>query len=187
MGAWKQSQVVWSLLQQPALRREWLRLLDRKGEAYPNFKWSERTTGGVEGYPEAGKPPQLQDLLEYFTPGQDDAAALVELAYELGHRASKDVSVSRARSQRSQGSPPVPEKDFSDAPPPVPPKDGHYGGAGRAMTSAAHPASDEIIPWDRLIATIPEDDLLPEQDPMGFMEPYVDWNMEGANDLNGFF
>ncbi|KAF2002608.1 hypothetical protein P154DRAFT_573809 [Amniculicola lignicola CBS 123094] len=81
---WKHSQVILSLLQQPLIRDEWMRLIRSKQEAKPRFGWSKHTTGRAEGYPYNDCAPQLQDLLEYFTPDQD-AQSIVELAYNRGH------------------------------------------------------------------------------------------------------
>lgn len=85
MANWKHAKVIYSLLQQPHIRTAWLRLLDEKQEIYPNFAWNQTDTGRAEGYPDSNRPPQLQDLLEFFTSGQS-ASALVQLAYEKGHR-----------------------------------------------------------------------------------------------------
>ncbi|KAF2018072.1 hypothetical protein BU24DRAFT_335351, partial [Aaosphaeria arxii CBS 175.79] len=85
MEKWKHSRVILSLLQQPYIWQEWMRLLDAKQETNPNFGWKKQKTGRAEGYPDSDRPPHLQDLLEFFEPGQD-AAPIVKLAYNLGHR-----------------------------------------------------------------------------------------------------
>jgi hypothetical protein len=84
MDHWTQSQVILSLLEQPLVWPEWNRILAIKEECNPSFSWSPEFTGRAEGYPDIDCAPQLQDLLEFFTPDQD-AATLARLAYEIGH------------------------------------------------------------------------------------------------------
>jgi hypothetical protein len=120
--------------------------------------------------------------LEYFTPGQD-AAALVALAYDMGHQTQapsgqhhghghrRNISASSSCSSSSL------DKELPPAPPPVPPKD--------AMI--AHPLPDEMfLPWENLISTIPEDTYLPNNDPMQFSDFYpTDLDMGMDIDLHG--
>lgn len=108
MRDWKHSKVINSLLQRPEILREFWRLLERdcslkgKQQTQRSFEWRAKTTGRKEGYPENKLEPQLQDLLEFFTPGQD-AAYIARLAFETG----------------------LCGKPSSDAPPPLP-KDDRY-------------------------------------------------------------
>ena len=88
MSSWKQTRTILSLLQQPCLKQAWNRLLENKGEANPSFGWSQRWAGRADGYPDSDHPPQLQDLLEFFTPDQHPES-LVEWAYEMGHQPRK--------------------------------------------------------------------------------------------------
>lgn len=99
---WKHSQVIYSLLQRPALQIEWIRLLSSKPEHMIQFAWNEHSTGRVEGYPESHPNPKLQDMLEYYTPNQN-AALLVRLAY--------DKMVKQTALPKISAAPPVPQKD----------------------------------------------------------------------------
>jgi hypothetical protein len=98
MADWNHSAVIYSLLQRPVVLKEWNAILESKKRAFIGFGWDSQSTGRVEGYPDSTKTLQLQDALEYFTPGQD-AAALAQNAYDLA------------------------VKKISREPPPVPPKD----------------------------------------------------------------
>ncbi|ORY09140.1 hypothetical protein BCR34DRAFT_665693 [Clohesyomyces aquaticus] len=88
---WKHSQVILSLLRQDDIYQEWIRLLGakrvRKDVA---FGWNKGTTGRAEGFPDHHSDSQLQDKLEFFTPGRDDPRKIVELAFEKGHRPLPD-------------------------------------------------------------------------------------------------
>ncbi|KAF2662159.1 hypothetical protein K491DRAFT_281778 [Lophiostoma macrostomum CBS 122681] len=84
MDHWTQTQVILSLLEQPLIWTAWNHILASQEERDPSFSWSPDFTGRAEGYPDIDCVPQLQDLLEFFTPDQD-AATLAGLAYELGH------------------------------------------------------------------------------------------------------
>ncbi|KAF3052446.1 hypothetical protein E8E11_008745 [Didymella keratinophila] len=80
MRNWHQTNVILSLLQRPAIKAEWVNILQLQPQLRDDFGWNLSSTGRVEGYPESGKAPHLQDLLEYFTYG-DDPAALAQLAF----------------------------------------------------------------------------------------------------------
>ncbi|KAF2625469.1 hypothetical protein BU25DRAFT_112954 [Macroventuria anomochaeta] len=80
MKNWRQSNVIHSLLQRPAIRMEWGRILQSQPQL-GDFGWNPHDTGRVEGYPENNAKPHLQDRLEYFRSG-DDAAALAQLAFQ---------------------------------------------------------------------------------------------------------
>ncbi|KAF2127371.1 hypothetical protein P153DRAFT_368677 [Dothidotthia symphoricarpi CBS 119687] len=110
MSKWLHSYVIYSLLQQPPILREWNKILEKKRHFNPTFGWNQHSTGRVEGYPESNPTPHLQDLLEYYTPNQD-AAALACLAYKK--------AVKRKELPKSPGAPPVPPKDYGSirAPP----------------------------------------------------------------------
>ncbi len=99
MSDWLHSRVIYSLLQRPVIHREWLKILQSQPHVNPYFAWNQHSTGRVDGYPENGADPQLQDLLEYFG-SNDDAAALAQLAFR------KVVHPSCP--------PPVPRKDYKD-------------------------------------------------------------------------
>lgn len=81
MKDWRQSVVIQSLLQRPAIRAEWCKILRSQPQLKADFGWNLHNTGRVEGYPENGATPHLQDCLEYHRPG-DNAAALAQLAFE---------------------------------------------------------------------------------------------------------
>jgi hypothetical protein len=100
MAEWNHSAVIYSLLQRPAMLKEWNGLLLSKKRVYIGFGWDPQSTGRVEGYPDSTKILQLQDELEYFALGQD-AAALARKVYDLA------------------------VKKVAREPPPVPPKDHH--------------------------------------------------------------
>lgn len=85
MANWKHAKLIFSLLQQPIIRDAWIHLIEEKQELNPSFGWNQSETGRAEGYPDSNRPPQLQDLLEFYTPDQS-AETLVQLAYEKGHR-----------------------------------------------------------------------------------------------------
>ncbi|KAH9876282.1 hypothetical protein J1614_004161 [Plenodomus biglobosus] len=78
---WYHSKVIYSLLQRPAIQKEWHKLLENRQERELTIGWNQGSTGRTEGYPESNPTPQLQDLLEYYTPDQD-AAALALLAFD---------------------------------------------------------------------------------------------------------
>ena len=80
MRSWHQTNVILSLLQRPIIKTEWVNILQSQPQLRDGFGWNQSSTGRVEGYPESGKAPHLQDLLEYFTSG-DDPAALAQLAF----------------------------------------------------------------------------------------------------------
>ncbi|KAF2272728.1 uncharacterized protein EI97DRAFT_199204 [Westerdykella ornata] len=170
MHRWNQTQVILSLLQQPGVRREWHALLERKGEANPSFGWSRSWAGRAEGYLEGECEPQLQDVLEFYTPDQD-ARALVEWAWELGHQPPGVASTAKGRNKgsasRCSSSPDkaLPSLPTSQPPPPVPPKD-------QALEPAiTHMTTDlpiDLEHWEFLIDSIPDDSLLPHGIPMDF-------------------
>lgn len=190
MANWKHAKVILSLLQQPHVRTAWRNLIEEKQELFPNFGWNQTDTGRAEGYPDSDRRPQLQDLLEFFTPDQN-VSTLVQLAYEKGHRRQHKSSynpelvnwipevpghhVSPPRSQPSnmtsimQRSESVPEYTATSTEisprrekelPPLPSED--------------HMHSSCILPnsvidfesWNRLQNTIPEDSVLPDPVPM---------------------
>ncbi|KAF3039138.1 hypothetical protein E8E12_002573 [Didymella heteroderae] len=80
MKNWHQTNVILSLLQRPVIKTEWVKILQSQPQLRDDFGWNRTSTGRVEGYPENGKTPHLQDLLEYST-SSDDAAALAQLAF----------------------------------------------------------------------------------------------------------
>lgn len=141
---WKHSRVIWSLLQRPEILREWCQLLERKHRTQNPFSWKQSATGRSEGFPNTNTPPQLQDLLEFYTSYQD-AAAIARLAFETGLRL----------------------RELPDAPPPVPEKDCHplqpheqspllANQYSAPYSSAAHDPID-ISAWDRFLGSIIED------------------------------
>lgn len=192
---WSQTQVILSLLQQPNLRKEWDRLVESTQGPVPcNFGWSERSDGRAEGYPDSDRLPQLQDLLEFYTPDHD-AAALVAHAYDKGHQSC--IPHCRAHWQNTgqtrkptpgnihhhlhtpesvrSGKPAShshrissPEKALPPPPasPPVPPKDKNRHISAPTAMVPDHPP--EFVPWDRLMGTILEDDFLADSVPLEF-------------------
>ncbi|KAF2180223.1 hypothetical protein K469DRAFT_753464 [Zopfia rhizophila CBS 207.26] len=119
MDEWKHSNVIFGLLSQPYVRDEWARLLVSKHEQKLYFGWNQHTTGRSEGYPGSNRPPQLQDLLEFFVPGQN-ARALAEFAYKKGHRRPADPLDCSTKSQSILGVAPLDspaasrDKDYSN-------------------------------------------------------------------------
>lgn len=81
LSNWYHSKVIYSLLQRPAIQKEWNKLLENRHERDLTIGWNQRSTGRTEGYPESNPTPQLQDLLEYYSPGED-AASLALLAFD---------------------------------------------------------------------------------------------------------
>jgi hypothetical protein len=150
MEKWNHSQVIFSLLQRRELIVPWCGLLESKQMTKSPFSWKEKTTGRVEGYPEANIRPQLQDMLEYFTPDRD-AVALVRLAFEKG------------RLEKKLPPPPVPEKDHdlqvvaTHAPPPQP----QYAPPPPPPPPLVQERMEEVPPWNTFLGTIPEDMNLP--------------------------
>lgn len=96
MEHWNHSVVIYSLLLRPVIRAEFA-LLGTGDPTLIGFGWDPKTTARMEGYPDNNGKPQLQDLLEFFSPGED-AAALARLAF--------DVAV-----KENRRAPPVPPKD----------------------------------------------------------------------------
>lgn len=80
MKNWHQTNVILSLLQRPDIKAEWVNILQSQPQLRDDFGWNQSSTGRVEGYPDNGKTPHLQDLLEYFVSG-DNATALAQLAF----------------------------------------------------------------------------------------------------------
>ncbi|KAF2745695.1 hypothetical protein M011DRAFT_426817 [Sporormia fimetaria CBS 119925] len=166
---WNQTQVILSLLQQSGIKQEWHRLLESKRERNPSFGWSQRWAGRAEGYPDSDCAPQLQDLLEFFTTGQN-ATALVALAYEMGHQLPKPSPPSRGHSPIDKQLPPLPQG------PPVPPKDLEptHPASHPAMMQFPHGSGNGFSQWDHFIETIPEDDMLPNSAVMDLFQPGLD-------------
>ncbi|KAJ4294564.1 hypothetical protein N0V90_008255 [Kalmusia sp. IMI 367209] len=149
MADWRHSRVIWSLLQRPEILQEWCRLLESKQRTQNPFSWKASTTGRVEGYPETNTQPQLQDMLEFYTPDQD-AAAIARLAFETGLR----------------------EKELPSIPPPVPEKDRYPSQSTQQANfpqnqhsapypAAAHDTMSDMRAWNRFLGTIPEDEFQP--------------------------
>lgn len=80
MKDWRQSDVIQSLLQRPAIRDAWYKILQSQPQLRADFGWNQHNTGRIEGYPENNAEPHLQDLLEYYR-SSDNAAALAQLAF----------------------------------------------------------------------------------------------------------
>jgi hypothetical protein len=129
MHDWNHSVVIVSLLQRPAMRREWAALLASKKRAHLDFSWDPHATRRVEGYPDSTATAHIQDELEYLAPGHD-AAALARRVYGL------------AVKKADHGLPPMPPK-FS----PVKPQTVRSG----AMPHTPHVAK-EVLP-DALLPT----------------------------------
>jgi hypothetical protein len=180
MATWSQTQIILSLLTQPHLAKEWHRLLDIFQEPNPSFGWSSRWTGRAEGYPDSDCAPQLQDLLEFFTPEQD-AAALARLAYEMGHvpKQTLPVSLPIARPPNTSHAgrvitrhPSPPDKEL----PPLPSDalDDASEMDGISAPTFQHICND-FMHWDNIISSIPEDETLPDSLPMPL--PELDFGM----------
>jgi hypothetical protein len=135
MNDWYQSNVIYSLLQRPEILLQWNRILRSQQRLNPRFGWNQHSTGRVEGYPESNPTPQLQDLLEYYTPAQN-AATLARLAYEQG-LIRKKLPSTPAPSQ-------VPEKDYH-----------------RHHNASLPSLMEEEDSWIPFTNTIVEDDLMP--------------------------
>ena len=186
MADWRHSKVIESLLQRPYLKEEFYRLFELKHDVNPWFRWSERWTRRAEGYPDSDLPPQLQDLLEFFTPDQN-ASALAQLAYEMGHQPPTpsavgpqkqilethlqsnihgDLQAARHLSNSNFSS--LPDKELPQIPsgPPVPPKD--VPNLNRHPVSLLQGPPDAFVPWDSIMSTIREDEYLPDSSPLDF-------------------
>lgn len=133
MANWKHSHVILALLQRPEILPYWNHLLYSKQRFNPRFGWNQHTTGRVEGYPEANPHPQLQDLLEFYTPEQS-AEALVRLAYDKG--------LLRKELPR----PPVPPKDYATRP---------------QQSTTLQDLLNDTETLNRFLSTIVEDDVQP--------------------------
>lgn len=155
MDNWMPTKVIYSLLHRPEINSEWQLLLARKQRMNPSFGWNPETTGRVEGYPEANPQPQLQDLLEYYTPQQNTAAAIAQLAFDTG-LVKKELLI---------------VKELPPPPPPPPPMevDQPVQWRDERATSAPYPSvlctapepMGDIPSWDNLSNTMLEDDVLP--------------------------
>lgn len=99
MQDWRHSDVILSLLQRPAIKVAWCKILHSQPQLRTDFGWNQHNTGRVEGYPENDAKPHLQDLLEYYR-SSDDAAALAQLAFE--------------KIAFPSCPPPAPRKDYKD-------------------------------------------------------------------------
>jgi hypothetical protein len=104
MRDWKHSVVILSLIHRPAIFCEWEKILRSERRVFVSFWWDSACTSRVEGYPDSNKTLQLQDALEYFSPGQN-ATAVARWAYE---QATKKIARGRLQSPEA---PPVPPKD----------------------------------------------------------------------------
>ena len=82
---WHHTHVILALLGRPGVNEAWHSLMEKKAIVNPWFRFHRRTTARAEGFPYSGRAPQLQDLLEFFTPEQD-AQKLVEQAWEEGYK-----------------------------------------------------------------------------------------------------
>ena len=80
MSNWLHSNVINSLLQRPEISEEWFKIMPPQ-TPLKSYRWDHHNTGRVDGYPESNESPHLQDLLEYYRPG-DDAAVLAQLALD---------------------------------------------------------------------------------------------------------
>jgi hypothetical protein len=147
MMAWNHSQVIFSLLQRPEIIVAWCRLLESKQRTRFPFSWKPESTGRVEGYPEANAQPQLQDLLEYYTPDQS-AVELARLAFEKGRR------------EKALPPPPVPEKDnephYAQEYPPHQPTQ-----PALRQQPFLHDVINDVPSWNTFLGTILEDPSLP--------------------------
>jgi hypothetical protein len=197
LANWKHAKVILSLLQQPYVRTAWRNLIEEKRELFPNFGWNQTDTGRAEGYPDSSRRPQLQDLLEYFTPDQN-VSALVQLAYEKGHRRQHkslhspelinwvpEAPVQRVSLPRSQFSQITNSLQCAEGSsrytatntgslhrrekdlPPLPPKD------ELTIQSSQLQYNDiNFESWNHLTSTIREDNLLCDPVPMDFGDDF---------------
>ncbi|KAF2266732.1 hypothetical protein CC78DRAFT_614906 [Lojkania enalia] len=85
MTDWHHTRVIFSLLQRPGISESWYDYLVAKRAQNSVFGWNQHSTGRAKGFPDGHCAPQLQDLLEFFTPDQDPLP-LVVMAYEKGNR-----------------------------------------------------------------------------------------------------
>jgi hypothetical protein len=134
---WNHSIVIYSLLQRPAMLKEWDTILERKKRAYIGFGWDARSTARVEGYPDSTQKLQLQDALEYFTLDQD-AAMLARKAY--------DSAVAKV------------DRQLSDVAPPVPPKPKDYRVKRKASLNDIMKETESMT---QFVQSIINDDFLP--------------------------
>lgn len=134
--------MIYSLLQRPEIRSAWDTILENKQRAFRGFGWDPMTTGRVEGYPDSTQVSQLQDTLEYFTPGTDTVALA---------REAFDLAVLQVKRSPATG-PPVPLKDSKKT------TSGPEAGLQDIM--------EESESWKDLVRSIIDDD-----DPIGVTHP----------------
>ncbi|PVI06856.1 hypothetical protein DM02DRAFT_377342 [Periconia macrospinosa] len=149
MDDWHHSQVIFSLLQRPEILRHWCRLLEVKQRTGSPFRWRKHDTGRVEGFPESNCDPQLQDLLEYYTPEYGSTLTIVRLAFDTGLREKELPSL------------PVPE----EAPEPLtqPPPQRISASQTDQDRFSQNDLMGDVAPWSLVghLGTIPEDPFQP--------------------------
>jgi hypothetical protein len=137
MDDWNHSKVIYSLIQRPAILREWNAVLARKNRTFIGFGWNPQATGRVEGYPDSNPTLQLQDALEFFTPN-DNAALLARTAFEL--------AVTKVG------------REIPDIAPPVPPKPKDYRVKHKASIQEL---TKDTESWAQFARSILNDDIFP--------------------------
>jgi hypothetical protein len=137
MEDWNHSMMIYSLLQRPAILREWNAVVARKNRTFIGFGWNPESTRRVEGYPDSNPTLHLQDALEFYT-SNDNAAALARYAFEL---AVKKVG-----------------REIPDIAPPVPPKPKDYRVKHKASIQEL---TKDTESWTQFARSILNDDIFP--------------------------
>lgn len=98
------------MLHQPSISQAWKELdtelyghLSRNQQ--PMLEWDAKSTGHAQGFLEGESPGKLQDLLEFFCDGRDDAKFLARLAH--------DAATIRVRDEMPSATTPTPTPSSS--------------------------------------------------------------------------
>ncbi|KAK3388820.1 hypothetical protein B0T20DRAFT_456843 [Sordaria brevicollis] len=84
---WNHSLVIYGLLHQPVVSQAWKELFARMyghliRDHQPILGWDAQATGHAQGFLEGEAPGKLQDLLEFFKGGREEAKRLARLSHD---------------------------------------------------------------------------------------------------------
>ncbi|EGZ77175.1 hypothetical protein NEUTE2DRAFT_99730 [Neurospora tetrasperma FGSC 2509] len=84
---WNHSLVIYGLLHQPVVHQAWKELFAQlyghmARDEQPILGWDAQTTGHAQGFLEGQAPGKLQDLLEFFKGGREEAKRLARLSHD---------------------------------------------------------------------------------------------------------
>ncbi|KAF2636026.1 hypothetical protein P280DRAFT_510803 [Massarina eburnea CBS 473.64] len=174
MRDWHQTQVIFSLLQRPQILPLWNRLLEVKRRTASPFRWKPRSTGRVEGWPEKGGEPGLQDLLEFWRVGEA-GEALVEMAFRLGLREKELPRLPEGEGEEESGEGELllelQQRSLHPAlPPPPPPPQQQPQPLPLTLTLPPIPSVpfvpldliNDVPSWNTFLGTILEDEVQPD-------------------------